>query len=538
MQTTSNSKQFFFVNNSESSIRLSKSLPHEKAAVQSYVQTGRKRHRKVKRSEFATRIAIPSTQSQQVCITDATRNDSQPASSSANKTDDATLSLTQKKYGSNSALGEDGNLPDVPLILAPLTYQTLLSKRDPFDAASVPINQSVAGLLHYYMYHYHPSLWPNELVLLRDGVYTFPDSVLNIMKTAIANKLTMYCLLSATICRLQFVDQLPFPIAAGIENYYIGEALQLMSSYIATTKLQNASEIKQCVICMIYLSSAESYRGDSFAAKAHLVPAARILEPWGGLTYLEDGNLKGQLAMADLALACVHLEPSLFDCSYNPGPANTLHLTAGELHISYASSTASSLVDRHDSFVPQDLQVLIEELVESHSVKSQIVTSSMQPARAIEVTHWISLRNMAIRNRLLALRMTDPRIHALRVAMIMWSLLFNISGRIKTVKTMAPMLQSILIGIPAPDWTKDTDIRLWLLLLGFYCAKEGSEESLWFVNECRSLTSACGISTTSSGYSSSIVGQLETFQLQFFYDVPVQNSQTRNLAEKLQLTPS
>lgn len=532
MRPSSNNKQFFFVNNSESSIRLSKCPPQEKAAVQSYVQTGRKRPRNARRAEVTSRRFSSPRRFPETSATNISRR----ASSNSDRAGERGSAVTLGKHSSNLDTVHNGVLPDVPLVLAPLTYQTILSKRDPFNAASVPIDQSVAGLLHYYMYHYHPSLWPNELVLLRHGVYTFPDSVLDLMKTAIANKLTMYCLLSASVCRLRFVDRLPSSLPTGIENNYIREALRLMKSYVATVNLQEENTIKQCLICMIYLSSAESYRGDLSAAKAHLVPAARLLEPLGGLTYVKDDNLKGQLAMADLALASVELQPCLFDCSYNPGPACTLKLTAGELHVSYATSTAASLLTVPDSFIPLDLKALIKELVESHSVKSRILTSSMPPERAIEVTHWISLRNMAIRNRLLAWRTTDPRMHALRVSMIMWSLLFNISGRIKTVKMMAPTLRSILVDIPANRWQHSADIRLWISLLGLYCAKEGSEESAWFMNECSRLYSASNLLATSRLGSTDMVDKLESFQLKFFYDIPIQNSQTRILSEKLQLS--
>src|SRR5262249_50696702 len=141
--------------------------------------------------------------------------------------------------------------------------------------------------------------------------------------------------------------------------------------------------------------------------------------------------------------------------------------------------TASLLLNRDNCIVPLDLRILIEQVRESYSIKSRLRTASMSAVRAMQVTHWITTRNMAIRNRMLALVPSNSRTNALRVALIMWTLLaMNLTGRTKTVKVMAPMLRSILVGTPS-DWACNRDLRMWVLIVGYGCSAEGGTEAAW-----------------------------------------------------------
>lgn len=411
---------------------------------------------------------------------------------------------------------------------------TVLCKQDPFDSASIHINKAVAGLLHYYMFYYHPSQWPNEMAVLRQGVYMFKGRVLAVLRRAVADKLTMYSLLSATACRLQFVDRLPCPLVARRESYYIQEALQLMALHIATDDMQEKGQLNQFLTCILFLNSAEAFRGDLSAAKTHLDAAVRVLEPMGGLSTVEDKHLQGSLAMADLFLACVKVQPCLFECFYDPGPAKILKLTDHELQTPCELATASSLLNRPNTFIHPKLRALVEELLESHTVKSRISTSSMSSTRATQVTHWVTLRNMAIRNKLLKLRIVEAKNHVLRIAIIMWSLLtMNVTGRAKTVRLMAPELRNSLCEISPFDWNGNEDVRFWIILVGLYCASEESDTSIWFRGEYDNLC-MCWIRPGSTvARAPNVAERLETFQRMFLFDVPVQRVQTCAIADKL-----
>ncbi|OAP59824.1 hypothetical protein AYL99_04826 [Fonsecaea erecta] len=428
------------------------------------------------------------------------------------------------------------------------TSQSILLRTDPFGTTSVTIDNAVAGLLHYYVYFYHPTLWPNEMAVLRQGLYTFKSAVNYVMRMVVEDSLTMYCLLSAAACRLQFIDRLPCALVEGKHGYYMRNALQLLRSRIDTRSFQTSDQQRLLLICIMFLTSAECYRDDVSAAKTHLQAAVSILEQNGGIMSIQDENLRGQLAMADLYLACIKLKPCLFSFDYDPGPASILGLMDHELSSVPSESVAASLLDRDTQIVPLELRVVIEQLVESYEVKSRLQTSAMSASRAMEITHWITTRNMAIRNRLLALTTADLRIHALRTAIIMWTLLaMNVTGRAKTVKIMAPMLQGILTQIPAPlGWAGHEDIRLWILIVGFSCAVEASDVAGWFAAQSSDIARGWPLDTTDStcwrrddedddddDYCCRLLAvRLEIFQRQgFFFDAPIQRPRTRKLAQ-------
>ncbi|EXJ69150.1 uncharacterized protein A1O5_08085 [Cladophialophora psammophila CBS 110553] len=428
---------------------------------------------------------------------------------------------------------------DQPRRITSPTSQSILYKPDPFETASVKIDNAVAGLLHYYVYFYHPTIWPNEMTVLRQGLYTFKSAVNCIMRTVVEDRLTMYCLLSAAASRLQFIDRLPCSQVVGKEGYYMRNALQLLRSRIDVTSFQTSEQLRQLLICIMFLTSAECYRDDVSAAKTHLQAAVDLLERKGGLRAIEDENLRGQLAMADLYLACVKLKPCLFECDYDPGPASVLDLKNHELSSVRSEGTAISLLDRDTAMVPSGLRAVIEQLVQSYSVKSRLHISSMSASRAMQVTHWITTRNMAIRNRLLALTTQDARVHALRTAIIMWTLLaMNVTGRAKTVKVMAPMLKAILSQIPNCGWAGGEDIRLWILLVGFSCAAEASDVSEWYAEQCYGFANSWlrgWTDLTQDWNEGRLAERLEDFQRGFFFDAPVQRPRTQKLVKRLEL---
>ncbi|KEF51765.1 uncharacterized protein A1O9_12102 [Exophiala aquamarina CBS 119918] len=412
------------------------------------------------------------------------------------------------------------------------TDQMILSKIDPFGTGSIKFDKTVANLLHYYVYFYHPTIWPNEMAVLRHGCYVFEGAVNNIMSTVMEDKLVMYCLLSAAASRFQFVDRLPSAEVMGKEGYYVQNALQLLRCHVASTPLQGSEQLRRLLICIMFLTSAEAYRDEVSAAKTHLKAAVVLLKEKGGLKYMQDENLRGQLAMADLYLACIKLEPCLFDCAYDPGSASALNLEESELDQLECKVLGTSFLDRDTDLIPLELGTLIGQVCETYSIRSQLRTSSMVASRVMQATHWITTRNMAIRHRLLALKTDDSRVHALRVAIIMWTLLsMNVTGRTKTVKHMALTLRLILAEISDLDWIDSEDIGLWILLVGFACSAEGSEVSVWYAEQCYCFGSGLIPVSLDQDREDGLAMQLESFQLGYFFDLQVQRSRTRRLAQ-------
>jgi hypothetical protein len=140
---------------------------------------------------------------------------------------------------------------------------------------------------------------------------------------------------------------------------------------------------------------------------------------------------------------------------------------------------------------------------------------------------------MAIRNKLLSLDISDPAVHALRVSLIMWTLLaMNITGRVKTVKIMATKLQTILQGTPASRWKGANDIQAWILLTGYSCAEDSSDGWAWFVNQIKRIRTSLFPNAAYDDLSS----DLENFQRGFFYHSPVQRERTDHLADLLSIS--
>lgn len=504
MQASVKRPQFYFINKSASSSNLSKSASKEKSEIQQHVQKGIKRSRP--RGKKGHEV-----QAKPECSHSKTGN-----------------SIVEPQAICHEVVR-------VPQWTIPQPgSRSVLCKLDPFSASPLHIDKRVASLLHYYKYYYHPSQWPNEMVVLRHGLFVFEEAVLHVLRNAIQDHLTMYCLLAASASRLQFVDKLSGNSLVGVENYYISEALRLMNYNISINAFEEDQNFNQLLTCILLLGSADAYRDNISGARLHLEMTARLLSAKGGLNTLSDEVLKGQLAMSDLFLACIHLKPCLFDCSYDPGPLSSLCLGAHELDRSIKTSSAQCLLDQTVPFMTEELRYLAEAVIETHTVKTQAVTSSMPPERAMAVMHWITLRNMAIRHKLLAIHGLCQAGHVLRISIIMWTLLaMNVTGRAKTVKIMASKLKDALSMTGTSSWTDFLHIKLWFVLLGVFCAQDESDIYCWFIKECHKLLDQPILRFSAEVSTSELAARLEAFQRMFFYDESVQSSRNIRLAQTL-----
>lgn len=536
-------RKYYFINKDGSSPHVTVNSAFERSAINSYVQTGRKRNR---RSRAAVTRKAPLQDTRGFGLTGSQNEVSSKAIASGPHTTDPgrreeTKSNEWIMHTSNisntkmqSQVGQ--NVPkqqDAPEYVKSLISQTIFSRIDPFKTASVQIDKTIHGLLQYFVHIYHPTTWPNELSARSHGLYVFKDAVEDLLTMVLEDKLAMYCLLSAAACRLQYVDRLEFPEVTGKECWYIHKAIHLIRLHINEGSFADNDQKNRMLIYVFFLLSAESYRNNNVAARTHLQAAVKLLESRGGIMALDNKNLQGQLLMADLYQACVNLEPCLFGSDYDPGPAATLQLKEYELHAIKDHDTGIALLAKDSVIVPSNLRVLIQRIVESYSIKTRLQIAAMSPLRITETTHWITKRNMAIRNQLLALATSDLRVHALRTALIMWTLLsMNLTGRKKTIKVMAPALRAIMDRIPSCDWSGNKDVAFWILLLGYASAQEGSEDSNWFFEQCSKLVYLQNPSKTIQESAGGVAEQLERFQRSFFFHPEVQRPLTLELAQE------
>jgi hypothetical protein len=252
---------------------------------------------------------------------------------------------------------------------------------------------------------------------------------------------------------------------------------------------------------------------------------------------ITDKNLQGQLLMSDLFLACIDMSPCLCGYAYDPGPSSTLRLVDEELLPFQEAGHGAALLGKDDILLPAPLCQLVRNILESYRINCQLNVGIMSQERAFETTHWVAKRNMATRARILAIPSDqDDRVFALKSAIIMWTLLaMNITGRVKTVKMMALKLKTTLERISSSAWQGYEDVHLWILLVGYCCARDGSSELLWFAEQIMDGNVWLCISEMMSR-SGSILQSLEVFSRGFLYHSPVQRSRIEAISELLELS--
>lgn len=470
--------KWFFINKTASSDHLTHSPGDQWAEIQKHVQTGLKRPRKK---------ATPTPQKPQIL--------------------------------------DDRALYDA-------TIKHISCQFDPFGTASVPVDNTVRSLLHYYIYYYHPTIWTYNPETLRSKPYAFKDSVVEVVNTAISDSLSMYSLLAASTSRLQHVDKKSFRAAADKEYHFMEQGLQLMRKRIEA-KSVDSKALNQIVRCIMFLGSAEAYRDNLPAARIHLLTALNLLGP-DGVIKMTDKNLQGQLLMADLFQACIHMTKPHCGYEYDPGPASTLNLNDEELLSVDVGNHGQTLLAKDTVIFPAPLPQVVGYVLESYRINCQLNVEAMTRERAFETTHWVMKRNMAVRSRILAIKTTDDRVFALRMALIMWTLLaMNITGRVKTVKMMVVRLRETLERLSSSAWETYEDVHLWILLIGYCCARDESFELAWYADQVEDVSPWLYVFSDLSE-TQSVFTALESFLRGFLYHKPVQGSRIEMVANLLE----
>jgi hypothetical protein len=288
----------------------------------------------------------------------------------------------------------------------------------------------------------------------------------------------------------------------------------------------------QLLSCIMFLACAEGYRSNYSAAKTHLEASSKLLEPSGGVLQLQDKNLQGQLLMSDLTIACANFKPCIFGCNYDPGPASVLKLTESELCSGKDYALGTMILAESSEILPTTLRELVLEILESYNIRCRLNTAIMTPARAFETTYWVAKRNMAIRSRLLAFTTSEQTVHALRIVLVMWTILtMTVGGGVKkTIKIMASKLLSIMEQIGPQDWIGHEDVKLWILLVAWNCAREDSETYAWFAERIRRMRGVIRTSAAKKSHGRDLTEVLVSFQRGFLYDDSTQRARTEKLA--------
>ena len=411
--------------------------------------------------------------------------------------------------------------------------RSLSCKADPFGTASVSIDRMTRELLQYFMFYAsrYPNTWtyPSSSPLLPNTPSEHKYSIYRTIGSALQDPLLGNSLLAMAASRVWYVDGVPLLKAK--ESSFTQEAIQLLRSRLEAPLDASPDSIEALVASTLHLGSASFYRADMATAILHIEAAITLSNRIGGVMALRDPYIRGRIISFDDLISSVELRPCILQDDYDPGPLSLLSNHGMKSCASNHSSSHETLLAR-SSLVPPQLQDLLMQIIEWHHARCYLQQSgSMFKFSDLADRQLLTMRLLAIRNRLLAFETSDHRTHILRVVLLLWTLLPWINLKEATiVNTIAPKLQHLLKHSSRFDWTGCEDVHLWCLLMGYTSAQVGSHVQEWFARQVQQRLRDKRLGVPSeTGLLQNLIG----FQQQFLYHAPVQEPVTIRLSEWL-----
>ena len=357
--------------------------------------------------------------------------------------------------------------------------RTMSCKMDPFGTASVPVDATVHGLLRYFIYY--SSNFPNN--------FTFTPNVRRFLTYALQDTLLIHCVLSAAASRIQYVEALAPVSFRERELLSTQHSVKLLQSELQCCRAQSHASRERLVNCMLYLGAGAIYRHDIPTAKIHINAAVELVELMGGVSILQDPQVLVRVISLDDLLSCIDLEPCKIKPDYDPGGLPLLGLCSKWLTRD-VDPLPIGFVATDQSVLPPALRSLVLHVIECHQIKCALEMSDSRwlPTALIQ-RQQLKLQTLATRNRLLAFCTSDSRTEAIRLSLIMCTLLPPSDVRqIRTAQGVARRLMRLLERTSEPAWMGLERIRFWCLLIGYYCAKPGDAASAWFLSDiCQTI---------------------------------------------------
>jgi len=396
---------------------------------------------------------------------------------------------------------------------------------DPFDVTCIKVDATVHQLLQYFLTVSHPNTWHTEQVPRKNLRYTFRSDAMTIIQGCLHDEMNMYCLLASMASQMTFLDCVNLQQD---ERYFIHNAIVATQKHfqghpVITTRL---------VFNVFHLGVAEWYRFNVDAAYVHLKAAKAMIDQLGGLKQI-DKPLVEMIILGDGYVAAERLTAPVFSADdFDPGGDEIViqqglrsikTILSGRSHIAAGllASSQQDVVQANMRWIIMDLAVCLS-LLKDHLAGRRDIASSPN------TLHWLHLRNLAIRHRLLAMDVQDARADALRIALVMWTLMaFTVTGLKRSVKTMVSKLRQVLLPIPDERWEGHKEVRLWILVIGAISATEASWDQSWFWEEITELPVA---DLRDAALTESALIHLCD---QFFYLESVQKSMLQNLSQNL-----
>lgn len=356
---------------------------------------------------------------------------------------------------------------------------------DPFQSMPMATDSTVYTLIKYYKYHYHENgNWVYETGSLPHEPHLFRQYVEEKARLAFNDRLTMYCLLAATAARMRNRDNVRCVHIQKNMRLYMCRALQLLRQRIEHVHLETTESTTQMMHCIAFVASAESYYDNFQAARAHRSAIAALVDLLGGISAVDNEYTRGQIIAFDVLLSCQILQPSVIECQYDPGPISAdAALQAWKLSVrTHDSPWGLGLLISDDRLVDSSLGDTIHNLVEIQNVRERLKVMPDHPL-SNQARRWACHRTAAVRVALLASEPACTAARALRIVLIMYTLLPEHDlTRAWVVKLQSRMLRQELENSPPRDWSGRHDVKLWVLLMGYFCARDDAEEKHWFLH--------------------------------------------------------
>ena len=432
---------------------------------------------------------------------------------------------------------EDLPLLDDRALLDPY-IRTMSCRMDPFGTASVHIDSTVRGLLEYFVFY--TSTFPNTWTYCPAALHYAPSgpriSTGGLVSAAFEDDLMMHCILSAAASRIYYVDGIERPWWSAADVHSTQHALHLLQERIPKAGIEDLEARERLVSSILHLGGAAFYKRDFSTAKVHATAAVRIAELEGSIRDLQDPFIRGRLLSLDDLISCAEMVPCAANCMYDPGPASTL----GDLEQIMVNTNDEDLVAesllQDENITSVEIRDLTIHIRECHIIQLRVAQcAKLSSPQKLDVKHWLTMRTLAIRNRLLALTCDNTQEETLRVALIMWTLLpphGNVKRYARIAQTLAPRLRSLLS--PRSDVKVDTyeKSRLWYLLLGNSCSQEDTETQQWFAEEIHEMIRLIG-GRLSIGLDAGLTEHLIDFQKRYFFHEGLLTPVTERLAQWL-----
>ncbi|ETN41245.1 uncharacterized protein HMPREF1541_03180 [Cyphellophora europaea CBS 101466] len=570
-------KSFLFVNKDAASLSLTRSSEREQSSINSHVQRGRRHkrqpHASARRKESSKEASPPSLKEAESSGSGASPSASSSSSGSLTVRTSSgfhdflipsdgehvlvdTDQQSKQPYNDNHLRTAQQTSDDLVSIASPTSeadprghhiahglptpngsptgiMQFSSNPIDPFQRSSIPLDNKSHSLIQYYKEVYHPAVWHVETKASPQGGYAFQTSAADVIRSALTSDVDMYALLACMASRQQYVDRR--------EGYstdeYLGKALAATRRFIMQRAEQGPKSHEEILMVIFHLYAAEGYRNNTAAAKIHMRGAKTIVAAIGGLSKLQDPQMRELLIIGDGLLSAMTLQPCELPCEFDPGSYSDA--TPDELRIDapYEPGNlcpALRLEPRHQ-IIPPPIQALIDEVAELNWVL--IHAKEASPDASTHAMRWIQMRSMAIRHRLLLFEVQDPRLDAFRAVLVLWIVTTTtLLGLKRLALVIAPQIRRKLKAVTEQGLEfNHTDIKAWMLSLGAMSAVPESEDARWFIRKLADLLVSSGavFQAQTATDEDKVLNELRGLQEKFFYHDAVHSPYLATLAKKV-----